>query len=571
MATRTGLMIALICIAWSLMSCGKPEPDRFVITGPVVHPPMQPIWQKVNLTEPPESARAPRWKPGDPIIVPGDFDFPTKGPGARKSWFRHWLQRVCSTMGSENPAPAESPVSAPEPVKVTEGLAFNGIPSPGYKVPDPVGDIGPDHYVQAVNSAFQVFKTDGTALTTDPLLINYLWHGKESHCSTENPRDPIVRYDKQADRWLISGFVTPSKEEYMCIAVSQTPDPTSGLWFLYEFKAADPATLKLFSIDFPKLSVWPDAYYLSTIERYDLGLDVWALERSQMLAGQPARMVRFHLPKPGIALLPGDPDGNPPPAGSPAWFARQLDDDRESISDDRVEVYRFSVDWVNTGNSSFTEQNTISVEPFDSLFCLNDDFDICVPQKDTPQKLETLSAMPQWRLQYRNMGDHESLLFNHTIDTDGQGHAGIRWYELRRPGNGDWAVHQYGTLKDHNQDQPLNYFMGSIAMDGNGNIALGYSASSADVYPGIRIAHRMAGDGPGSMPGVEYLAVSGSGSQTGNDGRWGDYSTMDVDPDDDCTFWYTHEYYEVSSVAGWLTRIISFRLPGCDGATGVLP
>jgi hypothetical protein len=396
---------------------------------------------------------------------------------------------------------------------------------------------------------------------TEALLINFLWEDEPGPCWEQYPRDPVVRYDKQANRWLISGFVSPSSE-YMCIAVSQTPDPTNGQWFLYTFKAEDPISHQPFSIDFPKLSVWPDAYYLSTIASEDLGLDVWALERSKMLEGQTAGIVRFHLPKPGIALLPGDPDGPPPPTGSAGWFARQIDGERVGNGADRIEVYRFSVDWGNPGNSSFVEQDILPVNPFDSVLCTNDYFDVCVPQPDTGQTLETLSIMPQWRLQYRNMGEHESLLFNHTIDTDGQGHAGIRWYELRRPPSGNWAVAQQGS----HYDPDLHYFMGGISMDGKGNIALGYTASSAEVYPGIRIAHRMAGDAPGSMPGVEYIAEGGAGSQTEDNERWGDYSTMDVDPEDDCTFWYTHEYYQTTSEAGWLTRIVSFRLPGCDQA-----
>ncbi len=288
-----------------------------------------------------------------------------------------------------------------------------------------------------------------------------------------------------------------------------------------------------------------------------LGVDAWALERDKMLAGQPAGVVRFHISPPGIALLPGDPDGSPPPAGSPAWFARQVDS-----GDDhgRVEVFKFSADWATTGNSTFKLADSLTVKSFNSFFCKNDLLDPCVPQPGTDRVLETLGTWPQWRLQYRNMGDHETLLFNHTIDTDGAGHAGIRWYELRRPDNGNWSIFQLGT----HQDEKLNYFMGGISMDKKGNIALGYAASSSDVFPGIRVAHRMAGDVPGSMPGTEYVAMAGGGSQTSEYQRWGNYSTMDVDPVDDCTFWYTHEYYEQTSESGWVTRIISFKLPGCN-------
>jgi len=553
-----GLAGALTCLIWTLSSCEKSGSDKYVIAGPVVHPAMEAAWQDISLTDPPASAIPPRWKPHDPTIDPGDIGNSVAGSAARDGWFRKFLRRIRCAVSSCEPGPLETLGSPAEPTTVTGGVDFEGIPATGYVVPDPVGDIGPEHYVQAVNSAFRVFDTKGNALT-EPLFISYLWKDIDSPCNDMDPVDPIVRYDKQARRWLISGFILPSSA-YMCIAVSQTPDPSSGQWFLYTFKAEDPVSQQPFSIDFPKLSVWPDAYYLSTIEGYDLGLDVWALERSKMLAGQAAGIVRFHLPKPGIPLLPGDPDGPSPGAGSPAWFARQLDGERIGDGEDRVEVYGFSVDWSNTGNSSFVQEDVLPVEPFDSIICSTQTLDACVPQKGTSQVLETLSSWPQWRLQYRNMGDHESLLFNHTIDTDGTGHAGIRWYELRRPTAGNWLVAQQGTHSDEN----LHYFMGGISMDRNGNIALGYAASSPGVYPGIRIAHRMAGDAPGSMPGTGYLAVAGAGSQIEENSRWGNYSTLDVDPGDDCTFWYTHEYYETSSAAGWSTRIISFKLPGCS-------
>lgn len=557
-----GQMGVLACVAWILSSCDKPDQYDINIIGPEVHGRMIPTRQDIDLSEPPTGFVPPRWKPGDPTIDPGDLESSNARLAASDSWFKRWLRRLCCAIFSCRPDPPVLPPKSPDPTSVTDGVSFEGIPATTYIVPDPVGDIGPDYYVQAVNSAFQIFSTSGAPLT-QALYINVLWSGVDSPCSEDTPIDPIVRYDKEADRWLISGFVWKlNPEDYMCIAISQSPDPVSGGWFLYEFESVNHATDKIFSLDFPKISVWPDAYYLSTVRSYylDLGLDIWALERSQMLAGLSAGIVRFHVSEPSIVLLPGDPDGPPPPANSPAWFARQVDGDRYDNGEDRVEVFEFSVDWMDPTNSTFGLVASLPTDPFDSIICTPELLDVCVPQPDFNQELETLSAWPQWRLQYRNMAEHESLLFNHTIDTDGNGHTGIRWYELRRPSTGNWIISQQGT----HYSEELNYFMGSISMDRKGNIALGYTASSEDVYPGIRVAHRMAGDGPGTMPGTEYVAVAGSGSQKSPNERWGNYSTMDIDPVDDCTFWYTHEYYAVSSEAGWLTRIVSFRLPGCD-------
>ena len=555
------LLGALTCLVWVLVSCGNESGHRkTVIAGPVVHPEVRPIWQKVDLKDPPASAIPPRWKPGDPTIDPGDARFSAALNLPGEGWFRRLLRSIRCTIFSCESKSADTLEIPREPTTVTAGLNINGIAGTGLVVPDPVGDIGPEHYVQAVNSAFQVFDKKTGATLTSPLYISYLWEDTDSVCENSDPMDPIVRFDRQGQRWLISGFVNPSSE-YMCIAVSEGADPTGENWHLYEFKAEDPVNHHPFSIDFPKFSVWADAYYLSTVEGAGQGLDVWAFQRSRMLAGQSVTPVRFHLPAPDIALLPGDPDGPQPPAGSPGWFARQVDGERVGNGGDRVEVYAFSVDWTTPEQSTFVLTDSLTVDPFDSIFCTTDDvLDFCIPQPDSAQKLETLGLWPQWRLQYRNFGDHESLLFNHTIDVDGNGHAGIRWYELRRPPDSGWTVAQQGL----HYDEDLYYFMGSISMDGKGNIALGYTASNASVFPGIRIAHRIAGDPPGSMPGAEYVAVEGAGSQTDGNSRWGDYSSMDVDPEDDCTFWYTNEYYETSSKAGWSTRIISFKLPGCD-------
>lgn len=556
------VMLVVGGVAWLLLSTDKSPEYDLVIEGPHVHDRMVPIRQDINLFEPPSGEEPPHWKPGDAIIDPGDIMSSDSRRSEAGGWFKRWLRRLCCAIFSCKPEPPDKAPKDPDPTSVKVGINVDGIPATSFKVPDTVGDIGLDYYVQAVNSAFQIFDTSGTPVS-QKTFIRDLWFNVDSPCGQDDPIDPIVRYDRDADRWLISGFVfNLTVEDYMCIAVSQSGNPVTGGWYLYEIKAINHETNQLFALDFPKISVHPDAFFLSTVRGYflDLGLDVWALERSKMLAGLPAGVVRFHLPAPTIALLPGDLDGPPPPANSPAWFARHLDDNRINIDDDRVEVFNYTVDWVTPGNSTFTLEASLPVDPFDSIICTSDLLDVCVPQPDTFQELETLSLWPQWRLQYRFMAEHESLLFNHTVDVDGSGHAGIRWYELRRPHAGNWSINQQGT---HYHDE-LNYFMGSISMDLKGNIALGYSASSNDVYPSIHIAHRMATDPPGLMPGIEYIAETGTGSQISGNMRWGNYSTMDVDPVDDCTFWYTNEYYKVTSEAGWLTRIISFKLPECE-------
>ncbi len=166
-----------------------------------------------------------------------------------------------------------------------------------------------------------------------------------------------------------------------------------------------------------------------------------------------------------------------------------------------------------------------------------------------------------WRFAYRNFGTHESLVANHAVDVGGS-QAGVRWYELRKSGAGAWSIHQQGTYAPGGESR----WMASIAMDGSGNIAMGYNVSSSSVFPSIRYTGRLAGDSPGSMTLSESTGIDGGGSQLSSSNRWGDYSALSVDPADDCTFWFTGEYYAATSTSGWRTRIFSFSLPDCVGS-----
>jgi hypothetical protein len=191
----------------------------------------------------------------------------------------------------------------------------------------------------------------------------------------------------------------------------------------------------------------------------------------------------------------------------------------------------------------------------------------CIPQPGTHVKLETLTAWPMYRAQYRNFGTHETMLLNHTVDATGENRAGIRWYELRRTGGGAWAIFQQGT---HSPDA-IHRWMGSIAMDEAGQIALGYSAGNDTIYPGIRFTARRPSDPPGTL-GPELVIRQGGGSQTHSLApRWGDYSTMEVDPAQPCTFWYSTLYYAQTSAAGWRTDISAVRMPQCTGTIKAQP
>jgi len=430
------------------------------------------------------------------------------------------------------------------------GISFDGmdLEDGGFSIPpDPVGDVGPNHYVQMVNTAFAIFDKQGNLLV-GPLAINQLWQGQGGACETSNDGDPIVLYDPLADRWLLSQFaVGQGPPYYECIAISQTPDPT-GAYFLYAFSTED-----VFP-DYPKFGVWPDAYYMSANEA---AVGIYAFERDKMLNGQAATFQKFQVQ--GNFMLPSDLDGsNPPPSGSPNYFYTMMDDTFWPTfgfpGEDRIEIWEFHVDFENPANSSFTLSKNLPTESFNYLVCDFFDFD-CIPQKGIDQRVDALSEWPMYRFQYRNFGTHETLLGNFTVKIDDfPGHAGIRWFELRKTEEDDWHIYQEGT---HAPDAHHRW-MGSIAMNGEGNIALGYSVSSESLYPAMRYAVQYYWDPVGSLRN-EVSVVESTASQT-RFNRWGDYSSMNVDPVDDTTFWYTAEYLSESGY--WKTRISSIKLPG---------
>lgn len=432
----------------------------------------------------------------------------------------------------------------PTPIANFEGTAFHGsFPA------DPNGDVGPNHYVQWVNTQFQIFTKTGVSVY-GPADGNTLWTGFGGPCETRNDGDPIVQYDPLAQRWLLSQFNIPGGPTgfYQCIAISQTSDPTSS-YYRYAFLMS--TTLMN---DYPKFGVWPDAYYMSIVnfqgDTY-VGPSAVAFDRARMLAGQPATFQRFDLPDSYLPILPADLDGNrPPPAGAPNTFV--------TIQPPNVvQLWKFSVNWSNPASSAFTGPANLVVAPYDVRLC--DLLRSCINQPVSGRWLDGNVDRPMYRLAYRNLGSHESLVFNHTVATaEVNGQAAPRWYEIRNA-SGNPTLHQQGTFGPNDQTER---WMGSIAMDAVGNIALGYSVSSDTVYPGIRYTGRLLNDPLGTMPQGEGVIVNGGGAQLSTN-RWGDYTMMSVDPVDDCTFWYTNQYYSTTSSYSWRTRIASFKFPNC--------
>jgi hypothetical protein len=499
------------------------------------------------------------------------------------------LQSATGSMAARSLS-AATPAAIAPPMISFEGLSnqdnFNLF---GFRVnpPDPVGDVGPNHYVEMVNLAFAVYDKQGNLLA-GPFAIGDLWAGYAVPDCTDPSGDPIVIYDQLEDRWILSQFTTRGPKYYNCVAISQTGDPT-GAYYRYAFVTQPDPELPggTFFPDYPKYGVWTNSYIMTTRDFGDqtgYGISVYALEKNKMLAGNPkARAVQFFLDSNvvpleliGDGLLPPDIDGTRRPLDRvPAPIVGTQDDNAlYGATFDALNVWELSVQWNANPVASLTLAGQLPVAAFDSIFPCAPTSRDCLAQPgitNPNQYLDILSyrQRPTHRLAYRNFGTHEALVTNQSVEAS-PGVAGVRWYEIRRTGSkpnvgGTYSVHQQGTYAP---GDGVQRWMGSAAMDWQGNIALGYSVvNGVDVFPGIRYTGRLAGDPLGQMNLGEGTIVNGTGVQLTTNSRWGDYTSLNVDPTDDCTFWYVNEYYtaagQASSLAGWQTRIGSFKLPGC--------
>ncbi|HKR76430.1 MAG TPA: hypothetical protein VJR95_07165 [Rhodanobacter sp.] len=439
----------------------------------------------------------------------------------------------------------------------TFGAGFDGIgegfsgPQGTFTVnsapPDTNGAAGATQFVQIVNTAFGVWSKSTGAIVYGPVSTNALWKGFGGGCETNNDGDAVVVYDKAAGRWVVSQFSVSTTPYLQCVAVSATSDAT-GAWYRYAF------TYSNFP-DYPKMGVWPDAYY-ETFNMFSgnsfVGADLCAYDRSAMLNGQAATQQCFQLSSSYGGVLPADLDGaTAPPAGSPNYLM--------NFGSNSLNLWKFHVDWSNPANTTLSGPVNVPVASFAEA-CGGG---VCVPQSGTRQKLDSLGDRLMFRLAYRNFGSYESLVVSHSVKvgtTRKNPYTGVRWYEIRNPGAGTPTVYQQSTYAPDS-----NYrWMGSVAMDKLGDMALGYSVSSSSIYPAIRYTGRLVSDPLNTMD-AESSIIAGTGAQSGqNLSRWGDYSSMSIDPVDDCTFWYTNEYLKNTGAFNWNTRIASFKFSTCQ-------
>jgi PKD repeat protein len=440
---------------------------------------------------------------------------------------------------------ASAPSSSANFEGIGEGLgSYNAI----YVPPDTNGDIGDTQYVQIVNTDLAVFSKTGTVLY-GPVPTSTLWSGFGGACETHNDGDATVTYDQFANRWILAQFTSSkdgNRQYWECVAVSTGSNAVTSSWnrYAYSFSSLP---------DYPKVAVWPSANaFFATYNMFGgtfKGANVCAMDRTKMLGGQANSQQCVQLSSSYYSLLAADLDGSLQPAAGT--------DEYVLSAYNGVKVWRFHVDWAAPANTQITGPTSIAVAGYTES-CSGSSGN-CVPQKGTTVVLDTLGVHMMNRAAYRVFGDgHHALVANHTVSTSGIN--AVRWYEFT-PSGSSLVVAQQGTYSPDSDHR----WMASIAIDQSGNIGMGYSASSSSINPAIRYTGRAASDAAGQMQ-TEATIINGTGSQN-QYSRWGDYSSIQTDPGDDCTFWFTTEYLSQNGSFNWHTRIASFKFSTCGGGT----
>jgi hypothetical protein len=474
-------------------------------------------------------------------------------------------------------------LSRPAPTMPGPLLTFEGGAAAQFCAcapPDSDGDVGPSHYIEAINVAFKVFDKNGNTLA-GPITYNSLFAPLTgTPCANANDGDPFVFYDQIAHRWVVSDFAFPSfpgTSFYQCIAVSQTSDPVSGGWFLYglQVDSSNPTFLG----DYPKFALWnnpqPGGAYFLTMNLFSSpttfnGVRAYALDRASMLSGGPTHAIGFTIPIAGLGdsyslVAATFRTGSAPPPGRDEFLLAIDSPASGGVTLTQVKGWLFHVDFANPGLSTLgvganhAPSGLMTVSPFVDAFTSAAGFTI-VPQQGTTQHLDTLGDRIMTPVVYQNRSGTESLWADDTVCTDANctGSTAVRWYQFNVTG-GTFPATPAQQQSWTNGNDGLWRFMPSIAVDANGSTAIGYSASSTTQVPSIRYAGRLATDPIGNLTQGEAIMFNGTGSQTDTNGRWGDYSMTTIDPADGTTFWHVNEYYATTSSFNWHTRIGKFK------------
>jgi hypothetical protein len=453
----------------------------------------------------------------------------------------------------QGPYQLEDPVwqkEAGRNLDVAIGVNFDGIGSPGYAPSDSNMAVGPSEIVEVVNVDFQVFNKTGGSIA-GPTSITNIFASLAGDCSANTDGDPVVLYDRAADRWVLS-MIGVGNTFSECVAVSKTNDPT-GAYYLYGYSFGNNLN------DYPKFGTWATASNSAYLATYDIfiggasfgGSDLCGLDRTKMLAGNASAAQLCQLtPSTEFSYLPSDMDGPTPPVdGTPGLFIHPQ-------RTNKLYLRTLALDFAG-GTATMSAATMITVPNFTEA-CHSS----CVPQAGTTQRLDALGDLTMYRFPVRHFADHDRALVNDSVIASGS-QIGVRWYELYDPA-GAVTLNQSGTYAP---DSTTSRWMASAAEDKAGNIAIGYSASSSSIHPANRFAGRVPGDPLGTLES-EISIIEGAGSESSGLSRWGDYSALQVDPTDDCTFWYVAQYEAVSGTFNWHTRIASWQFPGCGGGGG---
>jgi hypothetical protein len=466
--------------------------------------------------------------------------------------------------------------SMPAPLLTFEGINFTQTQCAFCWPPDTNGDVGPNHYVQSVNTSFRVFDKSGNPLSPVTTFNSFFAPlGQGTPCgSNQNHGDPFVSYDHIADRWVITDIALvslPGNSFWECIGVSQTGDPT-GSYYLYALQH-DPANPNRYG-DYPKFALWPDAYYLTMNEFTELtpqgfvGVRVYALDRASMISGGPTNAIGFTIGLVGVgnsySLVPASfRTGSAPPAGEHE-FLLAVDATFPGVTLTQVHGWYFHVDFITPANSTLglgiehTPNAEITVNPFVQAWT-DTDSDALVPQQGTSRKLATVGDKIMTPVVYQNHNGTESLWAAQTTMLNfPNGPTAVSWYQFDVNG-GNFSADPVQQQEWTNDDDGLWRWMPSIAVDQNGNVAIGYSTSSPSIYAGIRYAGRLSSDPLNNLGQGEAEMTNGSGAQLTSYSRWGDYTMTTIDPIDSITFWHTNEYYQTTGDHNWFTRVGKFQ------------
>ncbi|HMT08459.1 MAG TPA: carboxypeptidase-like regulatory domain-containing protein [Pyrinomonadaceae bacterium] len=474
---------------------------------------------------------------------------------------------------TDKPVEPEAPVAPAAPMP-TPLSSFNGMErltnGSGWP-PDTDGDVGYSHYIQAVNTSFRITDKSGTTLATSTFASLWTGAGTGTPCDTAHNGDPTVNFDPGTGRFVIADFSWSNLQNgpyYECIAVSKTSNPVTGGWWLYAIRADDAAHPWL--PDYPKMGIWRDGLYMGT-NMFDclnatcssatyMGARAYAFNFSKMINGTALTANDVQVSDLGssrFSVFPANYRGTIPPVGTPQYFVG------ESGTVFAWEVFKFSVNFVTPASSTFTGPTNVSQTAYNVASGA-----IATPA-GAGANIDTLADRVMKQVQYRNLSGAESLWVNHTTGTTtATTPVGIQWAQINVTGTTVNTTPVQQQIFNNGADG-LHRFMGSLAVDKQGNMALGYTAANSTTHPDIRYSGRLAGDTLGTLPQTETSMLTGvtRNSQTsGGGGRWGDYSSMTVDPIDDCTFWYTQEYYAALGT-NWQTRIGTFKFPTCLGPT----